>query len=185
MTTEVITKHEQIDRLLESEREALGEDLPAYRGHLLRMYNFLRVLLARELTADPDLENKLAVALWAHDLGIWTAGTWDYLPPSVELVRAELKARGRENWFAEIRAIVENHHKIRSYRGEFTASVEAFRRADLVDLSLGLVRAGLDRKFVSAVRRKIPNRGFHKKLTVLTLTNFLRRPWNPLPMFRW
>jgi hypothetical protein len=64
-------------------------------------------------------------------------------------------------------------------------SVEAFRRADLVDLSLGLVRTGLSREFVRAVRGQFQNAGFHSRLAVLTVQQFRRTPLNPFPMMRW
>ena len=63
--------------------------------------------------------------------------------------------------------------------------MEAFRRADLVDLSLGLIRCGLPRAFIGAVRDQLPNAHFHARLTAFTGQQFLRTPLKPLPMLRW
>lgn len=81
--------------------------------------------------------------------------------------------------------IIQQHHKLRRYTGPFEASVEAFRRADLVDLSLGLIRAGLKPEFIRTVRVQFPNAHFHKRLSVFTGQQFLRTPCSPLPMMRW
>ena len=81
--------------------------------------------------------------------------------------------------------IIQQHHKLRRYTGPFEASVEAFRRTDLVDLSLGLIHAGLKPEFIRAVRLQFPNAHFHKRLAVFAGQQLLRTPWNPLPMMRW
>src|SRR6266404_1005361 len=60
------------------------------------------------------------------------------------------------NYFAalvpEVRSIILQHHKLTPYGGPFAATVEPFRRADLVDLSLGVVRSAVSPTQVRAVR---------------------------------
>jgi hypothetical protein len=87
----------------------------------------------------------VAIASAFHDLGIWTDGTFDYLPPSVELARAHLVRSGRSEWTSEISAMVLAHHKLSRYRGDSEGLAEPFRRADRVDVTRGLVRFGLSR----------------------------------------
>lgn len=84
---------------------------------------------------------------------------------------------------AEVRTLIHEHHKLGRYDQQFAATVETFRRADLVDLSLGAIRSGLSREFVRSVRRALPNAGFHRRLVALSLRQFVRSPWRPLPMF--
>ncbi|MBL8492286.1 MAG: hypothetical protein JNM82_16005 [Rhodocyclaceae bacterium] len=169
------------DEILAAHAQALGADFDAYRNHVCRMLHFF-VALAGGNEAPPD---HVQVAAAFHDLGIWTAHTFDYLPPSVALADAWLAGRGMESLAPEVAAIVTEHHKLRPWRGPWEATVETFRRADLVDLSLGAIRFGLPAAQVRAVRTAFPNAGFHRLLARLTVRQFLRTPLRPLPMFRW
>lgn len=169
------------DALIRSYATDLGDGLPGYRNHVFRILNFFLAL------RDPeqDVPEAVLVAAAFHDLGIWTARTFDYLEPSVRLAQTHLADIGREELGAEVAALIIEHHKLRPYAGPFATTVEAFRRADLVDLSLGLVRSGLPAYFVGAVRTAFPNAGFHRRLARLTARQLIRTPWRPLPMLRW
>ncbi len=170
-----------VDEILASHKEALGGDLPGYRNHVTRVLHFL-FALAPELRIS---EQPVLIAAAFHDLGIWTARTFDYLAPSSVLAHDYLQARGLEPLRQEVDLIIQQHHKVRPYRGPFSPSVEAFRRADLVDVSLGLVRFGLAPQFVHSVRAALPNARFHSRLLAFTGRQFLRTPLRPLPMVRW
>jgi hypothetical protein len=170
-----------VDDILGSHQEALGSDLQGYRNHVTRVLTFLFALA-------PDLrmsEPQILIAAAFHDLGIWTARTFDYLAPSSLLAHQYLETHGMAPLWPEVDLIIQQHHKLRPYRGPFSPSVEAFRRADLVDVSLGLVRFGLSPQFVQAVRGALPNAGFHARLLAFTGRQFLRTPLRPLPMIRW
>ena len=171
----------QVEELIAAHSTALGRDLPAYRNHVCRVLNYY---VALRPPAD-DLPETVMIAAAFHDLGIWTARTFDYLEPSVRLAEAHLATLGREDLAPEVTALITEHHKLRPYTGPHAATVEIFRRADLVDLSLGLVRSGLPASFVGAVKAAFPNAGFHRRLVQLTARQFLRTPWRPLPMLRW
>ncbi|MES0873379.1 HD domain-containing protein [Sinimarinibacterium thermocellulolyticum] len=171
----------QLDALLERWRDALGADHEAYRNHLLRMLNFC-FALARP---DTDAQRKLVIAAVFHDLAIWTHGTIDYLRPSADLAREWLQAEGLGDWADEIDAIIDQHHRFRRWDAPGGELVEAFRKADLVDVSLGMVRFGLPRAFVAEVRARFPNAGFHKRLVQLTLRQLCTDPLHPLPMMKW
>jgi hypothetical protein len=175
------TAFELVDDILDAHAQALGPDLPAYRNHVTRMLHFVFAIA-------PQLRNKAEPILIAgafHDLGIWTAGTFDYLGPSSQLAHDYLMAQRLEPLWPEVELLIGQHHKLRTYAGPFGESVEAFRRADLVDLSLGLIRCGLSRAFIGAVRGQFPNAHFHARLVAFTGQQFLRTPLKPLPMLRW
>jgi hypothetical protein len=171
----------RIDPLLEPWRSTLGRDFAAYRNHCQRVAAFCRALAP----AGPEVEEKIAVAAAYHDLGIWTDRTFDYLPASRRLVRAYLGAIHRSAWAQELEAMIENHHKVTRYSGPRSWLVEPFRRADWIDISLGLCRSGVPAMTVREVRAHHPNAGFHRRLLVLSLWRLCGHPWDPLPMMRW
>ena len=170
-----------VDDILASHKEALGPDHSGYRNHVTRVLQFL-FAMAPELRTS---EQPVLIAAAFHDLGIWTARTFDYLAPSSLLAYEYLTAHGLEPLRQEVDLIIQQHHKLRSYRGPFSPSVEAFRRADLVDVSLGIIRFGLAPQFVQSVRAALPNAHFHARLLAFTGRQFLRTPLRPLPMVRW
>ncbi len=178
--TDVLTAVPAIGRILERFSPELGRARVAYTNHVLRVVNFF-VALGRG-AACPQ---QVLIAAAFHDLGIWTAGTFDYLGPSVVAARAYLDGSDLGGLGDEVEAIIVQHHKLRAYRGPFAETVEPFRRADLVDVSLGAIRFGLPRSFVGSVRAALPNHGFHRRLVVLTARQAAREPWRPLPMLKW
>ena len=86
---------------------------------------------------------------------------------------------------SEVRLLIVEHHKLLPYKGPYASSVESYRSADLVDVSLGMVRFGMTRSYVKSVKKAFPNRGFHWRLVTLTVRQFLRSPFRPLPMIHW
>lgn len=172
-----------IDRQLDRWTEALGKDALAYCGHAYRVYHYCR-LLVRE--PDEDTDEKIAVAAVYHDLGIWTHGTMDYLGPSLELVARYLETEDRSFWIPEVQTMIENHHKLRPYRNRASGGlVECFRRADLVDLTGGRIRFGIDLDRVRAIKSTFPANGFYRRLVGLLTWWSLMHPLRPLPMMKW
>ena len=168
------------EALIESFTAELGDDLPAYRNHVCRVLNYFLALTNCRMPPDSVL-----VAATFHDIGIWTDHTYDYLEPSVRRAKAYPSNHNRAGMEAEVTAIIREHHKILPYHAEYSANVETFRRADLVDVSLGFIRFGLASPFVRSVKAAFPNQGFHWKLITLTATQFYRTPLRPLPMMHW
>lgn len=169
-----------LDAILETWRANLDKDFTAYRNHCCRM---LKVALALR-DCDADEQRKLQIAAAFHDLGIWSDGTVDYLPPSVLRARQYLQQQGLAHWQDEIEAMIDLHHKLRRVE-HASPLVELFRKADLVDVSLGLVRFGLSRSQVAAIRGAFPNAGFHKRLLALAKTWFATHPLSPPPFLKW
>jgi hypothetical protein len=169
-----------VDALLAPFTPALGRDFQGYRNHVQRVLNHYQAMVG-----GGALPDSVQLAAPFHDLGIWTAGTFDYLGPSVKLAQAHLAAQRLERHGPEVAALINEHHKLRRYRGPFAASVECYRRADLVDVSLGLLRFGLSRAHLCAVQAAFPDAGFHWRLATLTARQLLRTPLRPMPMLHW
>lgn len=165
---------------MHAHQSALGQNFTAYRNHTYRVVNFCVALVPAE-TAQLE---KIATAAAFHDLGIWTDRTFDYLQPSVRLACAHLTRTGQEQWISEISEMILQHHKLSQYRANPDWLVEPLRRADLVDLSMGLITFGLPSRLVKELYATWPSAGFHKRLIELEFAQLRTQPWNPLPMIR-
>lgn len=170
-----------IDELLNKWKNTLGSDYEKYRNHVYRVFNY-----AWNLTGyDAELEPKLAIASAFHDIGIWSHRTFDYIDPSIQQMRVYLLDNELEEWQDEITLMIANHHKTLPYKGPHANTVEAFRRADVCDLSFGVMRFGIPLKLTRELHSKFNNEGFHWRLAQEGARNFMKNPTNPLPMFRW
>jgi len=176
----MVTSIPIVEEVLDQYATALGQDFIGYRNHVHRVVN----LCLAVTPGSRDHLEKIAVAAAFHDLGIWTAHTWDYIAPSVSLAREYLVAHSREDWLPEIEAMIANHHKITRARAHPDWLVEGFRRADWVDVSYGLRRFGVAGPFITSLYAAWPSAGFHRRLVELTLAWFPRHPLTPLPMVR-
>jgi hypothetical protein len=171
---EVITAHPIVDAVLDRHRDALGDDRPAYGNHVYRCMTYHQLLLGFSI---PDA----AALAWAtHDLGIWTAGTLDYLEPSADLAAAHADEFGIAE-VDQLRALVCEHHRLRPVSDRVT---EAFRRADLIDVSHGVLRQGVERSAIRAAVKALPYNGFHACLAKGLSGYAVRHPLRPLPMMR-
>jgi len=187
----LLTALDTLDAVLERHADALGTDLVPYRHHAYRVVNFCAALSAqgsrtepRVSTPQPDALQKITIAVAFHDLGIWTDHTFDYLAPSMRLAREHLSAHGRAAWIPEIDAMILEHHRVRACRDHPGWLVEAFRRADWVDVTYGARAFGLPRSLVRDCFAHFPDQGFHRRLVQLTLQRARTHPLSPLPMMR-
>jgi hypothetical protein len=171
----VVTSHPIIDGVLDQHSAALGDDLGTYRNHVYRCLNYHQLLLG---DAVPDT----AALAWAvHDLGIWTAKTFDYLSPSADLAALHATGFGITD-IDDVRNMVTQHHKLRPTGDRMT---DAFKTADLVDVSRGLLASGIERARVRTIVGELPYLGFHAFLARGLTRNAIRHPTRPLPMMRW
>ena len=177
----LIARSAQLDRVLNEYAGCIGRDAAAYRNHAYRVLNLCVAL------ASPDAEQleKIGVAAACHDIGIWTDGTFDYLEPSVRVANSWLERIGRTSWSGDVAAMIREHHKITPYRGAAGPLVEAFRRADWIDVSRGALRYGVKRAFLRELGERWPDEGFHLRLVQLTLRRWAGHPLSPLPMLKW
>ena len=176
----LLTEIATLDEILNDHAGELGRDFTPYRNHAYRVANLCFVLAG----SDPAQLRKIAVAAAFHDLGIWTDGTFDYLPPSVRLASDYLTRSGRTDWIAEITETILQHHKISRYRGNPSWLVEPFRRSDWADVTGGVIASGASRKLLRETYATWPSAGFHRHLVQLELRRLRTHPWNPLPMVR-
>jgi hypothetical protein len=176
----LVERYPLVDDVLELHRHALGRDLPGYRGHVYRTFNFALALAPSGTAID-----QLALAAAFHDLGIWADGTFDYLAPSARRATAYAGEHRPEVDQRELERMVRWHHRLRSCRAAGDDAVEAFRRADWIDVSWGLLRFGLPAGLVREAQAAFPNAGFHRCLLRVALGWAKRNPTRPLPVLRW
>jgi hypothetical protein len=163
ITPEILRSLPLADEILESHRHrAHGDDAgyDSYRAHVYRVVNLARALAPYA----PDREDKLAIAAAFHDLAVFD--TLDYLVPSIEAQDAWLQETGRQNWSDELALIVAEHHRLSRYgpTRPHAPLVEAFRRADLVDVSQGRIRFGIPSSYVKEVRAAFDASVFFKRV---------------------
>lgn len=168
-----------IETLLLSFQPGMGKDYEKYRNHVYRVF-----LNCGLIDPDNKHQEKYAIVAVFHDIGIWTDHTIDYLDPSIVQLNQYLAATGRQEWIEECSRMIQWHHKTNTYNGPYAQTVETFRKADWIDVSLGLITYGYDKQAISRNRRMLPNRGFHWFLVRKIIRNLFRHPLNPLPMFR-
>ena len=177
----LLTESATLDGVLNAHAAALGNDFTGFKNHAYRVMN---LCLALSPTGDEENRQKIAIAAAFHDLGIWTAGTFDYIEPSMKLAKVHLAESGRAPWAPEIETTIREHHKLLRYRPHPEWMAEPFRKADLVDLSRGVVKFGLPRGFIKDLFAQWPSAGFHTRLVQLSLTRLRTHPLSPLPMVR-
>ncbi|MBK8465358.1 MAG: hypothetical protein IPL32_05960 [Chloracidobacterium sp.] len=168
-----------LDEILSKFSGSLGGELAAYRNHVYRMVNFC---FAQTELSD-DEKQMIVIAGCFHDLGIWTAGTFDYIPPSKALAIEYLNQSGDSSLAPQIERMIGEHHKLRHFEGD--RLTEIFRRGDLADFSLGIVTNGIPRSYISEVKARFPNAGFHKYLVRLAAGWICRHPLRPVPVLKW
>lgn len=168
-----------IDSMLQRFKPILGEDFERYHNHVYRVFSNC-------LLMDPELQcrEKYAIAAVFHDIGIWTDHTFDYLDPSIAQLKIYLDETGKQDWFGEISKMIYWHHKLSQYKEEYQKTVEVFRKADWIDVSLGLLTFGHDRQKIKSIRKELPNSGFHWFLVKQSVRNLIKHPLDPLPVFK-
>jgi hypothetical protein len=173
----VVVDNSIIDAVLDRHAPALGASFTDYRNHLYRGMNYQLRLL--ELAEPPS---EIALAWATHDIGIWTAGTWDYLEPSAALAEQLAPEFDVADVF-RTKTMIADHHRLRPVDDVW---VETFRLGDRVDAFRGLViGTGLHRADVHELVEALPYGGFHTFLLRSAAKWSLRHPLRPLPMLRW
>lgn len=169
-----------VDSVLECHAGQIAADLPAYRNHVYRVVNLVDAIVPLGPADQPAV---VAAAVF-HDIGLWTAATWDYLPPSIAAAAQWLQDNGLAGLAPRVHAMIENHHKLSPCPPGTDPRVEHFRRADWCDVSGGLRAGGIPRHRYREIRCLFPSHGFHARLLGLGLRHAWRSPLRPLPMLR-
>lgn len=170
-----------LETLLLPWKKVVGDDYQGYRNHVYRMLHCCFALH----DCDAQSKQKLMIAGAFHDIGLWTESTLDYIAPSVHPALAYLEQEALADWSEEISLMISEHHKITPFTDKRYPLVEVFRKADLVDFSRGLVRFGLSKPFLNALKSSFPNAGFHAGLVRKAGRWCLKHPLRPVPMMKW
>lgn len=175
---------EEVGRRLEPWTTELGSDRVAYTNHVLRLLTLCDLVAPGTGPAPSDRPEFLAAAVF-HDLGIWTAGTFDYLAPSEELAGHWLEGNGQGESIPLVVRMIDQHHKLRS-AGTVDDPVEIFRRADAIDVEMAaLGRFGVSRSAYRRLTEEFPDAGFHRRLLRLGAERLRKHPFSPLPVLKW
>jgi len=174
----MVTEIDTIEGILANYKNVLKSDFKVYKNHIYRIFNY-----AILLDADSNNYEKYAIAAVFHDLGIWTH-SFDYLEPSKQLASEYLAKNDKQDWIGEILAMIDNHHKMSKYNGDYNKIVETFRKADWIDVSMGIKLFELDKSTYKSIQKQISNKGFHWFLVKQSFKYFVKHPLNPLPMFK-
>lgn len=174
----LIVTNNSIDKILQSFQLELGKNYEPYRNHVYRVYNFSLPFV----NSKEDIE-KLAIVAAFHDIGIWTDKTLDYLKPSEELAKAYCREHQFNNSTTkEIEFMIDNHHKLNAIKSSNLA--EIFRKADLTDLTFGLLSKEHTKENIKRIKDAFPNKGFHWFLVKLFFMNLFTNPLHPFPIFK-
>lgn len=176
--TDIVHEVPLADEILDSHRHcARGDESgwAAYRAHVYRVINFARALSP----TAPDLDDKLAIAAAFHDIGVFD--TLDYLVPSITAQDRWLQRTGRQAWSEELAVVIAEHHRLTRYGADrpHAALAEAMRRADLIDVSQGVIRFGLPKTYVREVRRCFDASEFFTRVIPLGTVRAVRARQQP------
>jgi hypothetical protein len=172
-------KTELITNILSTYKNELGANFEKYHNHCCRVFVFASILS----NASEDEEKQLAIASAFHDIGIWTANTLDYLEPSIKLAEKYLIHHKLEYWTDSVKEIIDNHHKLTSFKKNQLA--ESFRKADLIDLTFGVIKFGVSKAQIAETKKLFPALGFQPYIFKEVFKNIVRHPLNPLPIMKW
>ncbi len=157
---DIKTERPRVDELLARYRPEIGKDFDGYRNHVHRTITYAMHFLQN----DSSREQLVETAFVYHDIGLWTDRALAYLEPSETLALRDNEALG---WGLDpdaLRGAIHWHHKVTRYRGPHQEVVEACRKADWIDATMGQVRKGMSKANVASVESAFPNFGFHKTL---------------------
>lgn len=179
LTAPVTHAHQVADELLSRHAQSFGADLPVYSGHVHRVIG----LVGLQADVPEELAGPLGLAAFFHDSAIWLDGTWDYLEPSARRAVAALPAEQAEHADL-VTALIDEHHRLRPARHAHPL-VEALRRADLTDVSAGLVGSpGVSRAQYRELAERYPAKGFRPMLMRAFRAGLRESPLRPMPMMK-
>jgi len=167
-----------------AEREALARvrELSGERDGPMELHGLRAFLICERLAAEGGHEvdrEVLLVAALLHDIGLYEGASKGGAYVSDGRDYAERMLAGRKDWprgrqLLCLRAI-ERHHEVRS-QWQAGAEVELLRRADLVELSGGLVSFGLERAWIRGLFAAVPRRGVYGEIGRLVARAARERP---------
>jgi predicted hydrolase (HD superfamily) len=165
-------------------REITGETRGPMERHGLRVFLIAdRLATAREATVDREV---LLIAGLLHDIGLYDEASHGgvYVREGAEFTADLLTKQGWDQ--DRIRLCfdaIERHHELRS-QWQLGTEVELIRRADLVDLTSGLVRFELSREWLRDLFRSVPRDGTYATIGREVANQLIHRPLKFAQIFR-
>ena len=157
-------------------RDITGETRGPMERHGLRVFLIAdRLATAHEAQVDREV---LLIAGLLHDIGLYDEASHGgvYVKEGAEFTADLLQAQDWDE--SRIRLCfdaIERHHELRS-QWDRGAEVEMIRRADLVDLSSGLVSFGLTREWLHDLFESVPRDGIYGTIGREVGKQLLHRP---------
>ena len=165
-------------------REITGESGGPMERHGLRVFLIAdRLAAARDAAVDREV---LMIAGLLHDIGLYDEASHGgvYVREGAEFTAELLRAQG---WDQDRTRLcfdaIERHHELRS-QWELGTEVELIRRADLVDLTSGLVRFGLSREWLHDLSESVPRDGTYPTIGREVARQLTHRPLQFARIFR-
>jgi hypothetical protein len=173
-------ERDALDRL----RAATGATDGPMERHCLRCRHIAAQIAGRNGWAiDPEA---LTVAAILHDIGLYPGVSRGgvYTADGAELAREMLPAHGWDSERIERCVLaIDRHHELRPQL-EHGGEVEALRRADLVELSGGLVSFGVGRAWLRSLNATISRAGLAGELAREVGRALIERPLT-MPRIFW
>lgn len=167
------TEHEALRRV----RELTGDEDGPMERHGVRCF-----LICEKLAADAGLRvdrEVLLVAGLLHDMGLYDGASRNGVYVEDGREYAEDFLHGRDGWTPErIRLCgdaIERHHEVRS-QWDAGSEVELMRRADLVELSSGLIDYGAGRSWIRGLWHAVPRDGIYGEIGKMVGKALRERP---------
>ncbi len=169
---------------LQKIREITGESGGAMERHGLRVFLIAdRLATARELKVDREI---LLIAGLLHDVGLYDEASDGgvYVTEGAEFTADLLREHGWADDRIELCFdAIERHHELRS-QWDRGSEVELIRRADLVDLSDGLIRFGLSREWIRDLFKSVSREGTYRTIGYEVARVIRHRPLTLPQIFR-
>ncbi len=169
---------------LQKLREVTGESGGAMERHGLRVFLIAdRLATAREAKVDREV---LLIAGLLHDVGLYDAASHGgvYVTEGAEFTAELLREHGWGDGRIKLCFdAIERHHELRS-QWDRGPEVELIRRADLVDLSDGLIRFGLSRQWIHDLFKSVSRDGTYRTIGYEVARVIRHRPLTLPQIFR-
>lgn len=177
VTAEDLVRSEAEVAALTALREVTGEAGGPMERHGMRCF-----LISERQAADRDLmvdHEILLVAGLLHDIGLYDGASEGGVYVTDGRNFAERLLAGRPGW-DERRTLlcleaIERHHEVRP-QWDAGAEVELIRRADMVELSSGLINFGVSRGWIRGLWRAVPRDGLYGEVGKMVAKAARERP---------
>ena len=177
VTAEDLVRSEAEVAALTALREVTGEAGGPMERHGMRCF-----LISERQAADRDLmvdHEILLVAGLLHDIGLYDGASEGGVYVTDGRNFAERLLAGRPGWDERRTRLcleaIERHHEVRP-QWHAGPEVELMRRADLVELSSGLVNFGVSRGWIRGLWRAVPRDGLYGEVGKMVAKAARERP---------